>query len=320
MSIWLTSMGNVLRSAGLSVIEMPGWQTAANPNLGGFVEPPSYIMCHHTASNPNTDPNGDLNYIQFHFGHALASLYLSRTGTFYVIAAGRVATNGAGSSTPWNGGVPDDMMNHYAISIEAANTGIGEPWPDIQINSYVTGVAALCTAYNIPVEHVRAHFEWAPTRKIDPAGQSPYATGRAKWNMDAFRRDVSAIVMFTPNVPIEPPLSTEEHEMETLDPPYRTDTRNSNTPLVAGEVRRIAVMMGGKAVQINLTVVPLTNESGFLVAFNDIHSSPPTTSNVNWSNGRITANLALIPTNGGWIKVMATQKCHLITDTQGYTV
>lgn len=108
--------------------------------------------------------------------------------------------------------------------------------------------------------------------------------------------------------------------MQTLDPPYRTDTRDSNTPLAAGEIRRIAVMMGGKAVQVNLTVIPLTTDSGFLVAFNDTHASPPKASNVNWSGGEVTANLALVPTNGGWIKVMATRPCHLITDTQGYTV
>jgi hypothetical protein len=260
-------------------------------------------------------------------------LYLSRSGIFYVVAAGRVCTNGAGSSKPWNGGVPDDMMNHYAISIEAANNGIGEAWSPIQIHSYVHGVAALTRAYNIPIERVRAHFEWAPGRKIDPAGQSPYANGSAKWNMDQFRADVVAVniavsIPPTPDpipVPIPPPnpnpSQPEEHEMEALDPPFRTDTRDPGSiSLKAGEIRRIAVMMGGKAVQINLTVVPLTNEPGFLVAFNDIHDAPPKASNVNWSGGKVTANLAFVPTNGGWIKVMATQACDLITDTQGYTV
>jgi N-acetylmuramoyl-L-alanine amidase len=314
MSIWLTNLAEVLRNAGLPVQELINWKTAAFPSWGGFEEPPSHIMCHHTASNPSTDPSGDLNYITVtHPLKPICNLYLSRSGTFYVVAAGQVCTNGAGSSKPWNGGVPDDTMNLHAISIEAANNGIGERWSDAQIHSYVHGVAALCKAYNIPNSHVRAHFEWAPSRKIDPAGQSPYATGSFKWDMNKFRADVAAVNSVTP--------PSKEHEVEPLDPPYRTDTRDpGGVPLSAGEIRRLAVMMGGKTVMINFTVVPLNDRAGVLTAFNDIHATPPKTSNVNWDHGDITANTSLVPTNGGWIKVVASQPCHLVTDTQGYTV
>lgn len=308
MTIFLTSLAEVLRHAGLPVVEEEGWKTAAFPKWGGYTQAPTHVMVHHTASNPGTDPTGDLYYIRVSNPLApICNLYLSRSGIFYVVAAGQVCTNGAGSSKPWNGGVPDDAMNHYAISIEAANNGVGEPWPYDQTFNYVKGVAALCQAYDIPVDHVRAHFEWAPTRKIDPAGQSPYATGSAKWDMNHFRADVAKF------------LSEEGDEMKPLDPPYRTDTRDNNTPLKAGEIRRLAVMFGGTSVLVNLTVVPLNNEAGYLVAFNDVHDTPPKASNVNWGGGRITANTALVPTNDGWIKVMATQPCHLITDTQGYT-
>lgn len=314
MSIFLTDMVSILRGEGLPVVEQPNWWQAAYPKWGGYAQMPTHVMVHHTASNPSTDPKGDLYFITVSNPLApICNLYLSRSGIFYAVAAGQVCTNGAGSSAPWDGDVPDDQMNHYAISIEAANNGVGEPWPEQQIYSYVLGVAALCKGYDIPVNRVRAHFEWAPTRKIDPAGQSPYAIGSAKWNMDKFRADVAAV-----HPPSPPPPPPEESEMIPLDPPFRTDTRPASRPLAAGEVRSIAVMSGGSSALINLTVVPLNTQAGYLVAFNDAHQSPPLTSNVNWSEGRTVANLALVPTNNGVIKVMATAPCHLITDTQGY--
>lgn len=312
MSIWLTNLADVLRAAGLPVVEMPGWQAAAYPKYGGFIEPPSHVMVHHTASNPGTDPHGDLNYIiNSHPLRPICQLYLSRSGTFYVVAAGRCCTNGAGSSAPWNGGVPDGQMNHHAIAIEAANQGTGERWPDAQIHSYVHGVAALCKAYNIPNKHVRAHHEWAPGRKIDPAGQSPYAVGSAKWDMNKFRADVAAVAT-GPTTPQEP-------EMQYLDPPHRIDTRVSGVPLKANVPQRFAVMMGGSAVLLNITAIPLNPNNGYVVAYNDTHDTPPNNSNVNFSGGKVIANLALVPTNQGWIKVMASQDCHLILDTQGFT-
>ena len=88
--------------------------------------------------------------------------------------------------------ISKDMMNMYALSVEAANDGVGEPWPAAQTNSLIAGTAALCYAYGISVEHVRAHHEWSPGRKIDPAGNSPWAIGANKWNMGAFRADLKA--------------------------------------------------------------------------------------------------------------------------------
>lgn len=115
------------------------------------------------------------------------------------------------------------------------------------------------------------------------------------------------------------PPSPQEHDMTPLDPPYRTDTRVTNTPLAAGEVRQLAVMYGGTTVMINLTVVPIDGQGGYLTAFSGKDATPPNSSNVNWSgkDGPV-ANLAYLGTNGGWIKVRASVACHLITDTVGY--
>jgi len=136
----------------------------------------------------------------------VANLYLSRSGKVWIMAAGATNTNGQGHDPC--GLTPNDSMNTHAIGIEAANNGTGEPWPTVQQDIYVRLVNVLCGHYGIPVGRVHSHFEWAPDRKIDPAGQSRYASGGNKWNMNAFRGDVANAGGTTP---VPPPL--EESEM-----------------------------------------------------------------------------------------------------------
>jgi hypothetical protein len=185
-------------------------------------------MCHHTASNPGSNGAQDVDYIinRAPWGGVICNLYLDRSGTWWVIAAGRAATNGGGHDF-WGGGVPDDMMNHYAIGIEAANNGIGEAWPAVQTTSYVNGVAGLCKAYSITPSRVRAHSEWSKGRKIDPAGPSPWATGKNMWNMDSFRSSVAKALAgmgtVTPPVP-KPPATT--NAVQAPHPTLRKFTSN----------------------------------------------------------------------------------------------
>jgi hypothetical protein len=92
-------------------------------------------------------------------------------------------------------------MNSHAIGIEAANGGTGEPWPEVQQAAYRALCASLCDAYGIGVAQIHAHFEYAPSRKIDPAGSSAYAVGSASWNMATFRSDVAGTGPGTPHPP-----------------------------------------------------------------------------------------------------------------------
>lgn len=190
---WLSELANVARAAGLVVVEVPGWERRSRGNGASYAPGrPTHVMVHHTASPPGSDGARDVDYICHGAAAApLANLYLDRAGAVHVCAAGPTNTNGKGSSRPWAGGVPDDLMNAYAIGIEAANTGTGEVWPTPQTNALVTLCRALCITYGITFEHVRAHHEWAPSRKIDPAGPSPWATS-GSWNMDAFRATLAA--------------------------------------------------------------------------------------------------------------------------------
>lgn len=242
---WLTDMADVLRKAGLPVHEVDGWKTLSFPGWPGYQDgTPTHVMVHHSASNPSTDGAADVNYIinAKPWGGVICNLYLDRKGTFWIIAAGRTATNGGGEDT-WGGGVPKDMMNFYAISIEAANDGKGEPWPAVQTTNYVKGVAALCKAYKIPVAHVRAHAEWSPGRKIDPAGPSPWSASAHTWNMNAFRNSVAVAMgqQPAPNqhpspAPTPPPPVFNPANLSfglyPLDPHKPTIQLNSNGDLV----------------------------------------------------------------------------------------
>jgi hypothetical protein len=189
-SRYLTDLASVVRAAGITVQEEPGWATRARSSGGYNSELPNHVMAHHTASNPSSDGQADVNYCCYGSeNRPVANLYLSRSGKVWVMAAGATNTNGQGHDPC--GATNDDSMNSAAIGIEAANTGTGETWPTAQQDVYLRLVKALCDRYGIPNGRIHAHSEWAPDRKIDPAGQSRYASGGAKWNMAAFRSDVA---------------------------------------------------------------------------------------------------------------------------------
>jgi hypothetical protein len=188
---YLTDLAAVCRGTGLAVVEVDGWQSRARGSGGYNPGCPDHVMIHHTASPPSADGWDDVNYCTFGDEDApLCNLYLDRAGTVYVCAAGATNTNGSGQDPC--GVCPDDSMNSHAVGIEAGNDGTGERWPDTQLDAFLTVCSALCAHYAIPVSRVHGHAEWAPSRKVDPAGPARYATGAATWDLDAFRADLTA--------------------------------------------------------------------------------------------------------------------------------
>jgi N-acetylmuramoyl-L-alanine amidase len=182
---YLADLAAVVRSSGLVVVEVDGWQTRARSSGGYSTGQPSVAMCHHTASGPSSDGWPDVEYMTYQSDIApMANLYLQRDGTIWVMAAGATNTNGAGGPL---GSVPTDSMNTRAVGIEAGNDGTGEPWPDRQQDAYLALVVALSEGYGI-TEYFH-HREWAPDRKIDCAGPSRWASS-GSWDYDAFRADL----------------------------------------------------------------------------------------------------------------------------------
>lgn len=187
---YLTDLADVCRRTGWPVIEVDGWQNRARGSGGYESGRPSHIMVHHTASGPGSDGWDDVNYCTFGDDDApLCNLYLSRVPEIFICAAGATNTNGSGHDPC--GITADDSMNSSAIGIEAANDGVGEVWNDDQQAAYTALCGVLSDAYGIAAAQVHAHWEWAPGRKIDPAGPSDWA-GTGSWDMHAFRADVGA--------------------------------------------------------------------------------------------------------------------------------
>lgn len=96
----------------------------------------------------------------------LAHLVLGRSGTVYVVAAGRAWHAGASS---WDGMTG---LNDRFLGIEAESVGDGRDWTAAQRDCYPRLVAALLHYMRRPAARAASHAEVAtpPGRKIDPAG------------------------------------------------------------------------------------------------------------------------------------------------------
>lgn len=155
----LTDLADAARSAGLPVVELPGWRAAGH----GPMNWPATIVLHHTAGPPAGD-TPSLNVVtrgRPDLPGPLANLYLSRSGTVSVVAAGMAYHAGPVLLTSYG--------NAYSIGIEAEATGI-DPWPETQLDAYARLVAALVRHYKLPPARVLGHKEICspPGRKIDP--------------------------------------------------------------------------------------------------------------------------------------------------------
>lgn len=192
----LTNLADILRGAGLPVVEVAGWKTRGHGQMSGV----RGVLWHHTATSASAKGNYPSQNIvtngRSDLAGPLANLGLGRDGTWYIIAAGLAYHAGTGSYPP----VGTNNGNNYLIGVEAEHPGTaGNLWPAAQIDSYRRGTAALLRAYGLGSNRAIGHKEWAPNRKIDPYGL----------NMDDERKFVDFY--------IKNPTGNEELDMATLN-------------------------------------------------------------------------------------------------------
>lgn len=206
-SIWLRDLPAILSSVP-DISFYSGWEYRSRSS-GGF-DNLFGIVCHHTATSTSF---GFESYCKqawtTHPSKPVANINLGRAGEIKVGCAG--ASNHAGVGGPRTmskGTVPRDSGNRYLIGIEALNTGVGEPWPDVQQERYLALVTALCDGYgfNVSTDEV-SHHEWTPGRKIDPAGPSRFGSinKSGTWDMNVFRGALGGVIVTPPPVVTPPP-------------------------------------------------------------------------------------------------------------------
>jgi hypothetical protein len=216
--IYYTDMLDLLRAAGCKVAEnsiTAGWQSRARSS-GGFPAAPLCVFWHHTASQ--TTPENDLAYmIQNCPDRPVGNMLIDRTGTCWPVAAG--ASNCAGKGGPMTfsrGTIPLDQGNTKGWQIEVANSGLGEAWPQVQIDAYFKASNAMNKRFGNKPTDITSHALGAgdgyTSRKIDPATaaavQGPWkprsTNSSGTWNLADMRSEASRRAGSTP-VPPEPP-------------------------------------------------------------------------------------------------------------------
>lgn len=170
----LLQLAAVLRAAGLTVHEVPGWRTRGDDSYG----PVRGVIIHETRGSANSSDAGEIDVLvngRVGLSGPIAQLYLSRTGHWHVVASGACHHVRTGWGGPFSG-----LGNDALLGIEAAHSDT-EDWAakPVQYWSYVRGVAAILrhTGWPPPV----GHKEHQPGDKPDP-----------EFSMTMFRADVAA--------------------------------------------------------------------------------------------------------------------------------
>ena len=160
-ALWLA---DVLRAAGLKVVEQPGWKDRGRGDFTAI----RGVVCHHTAGskNGNAPSLGVVTNGRPGLSGPLSQLVLGRDGTFFVVASGKSNHAGPGK---WQGVIAG---NSQMIGIEAENTGLpnDQPWPAVQMDAYIRGVAAILKQIKADAVMACGHKEYAQPkgRKSDP--------------------------------------------------------------------------------------------------------------------------------------------------------
>jgi hypothetical protein len=176
-SYYCVELADVLRAAGLTIgvnSINAGWETRARSS-GGFVSKDSIlaVFWHHSASQ--TSIENDLSWQVDGCDDApVGNMTIARDGVVWPVAAG--ASNCAGKGGPValsRGTIPADSGNTRGWNIEVANSGVGDPWPVVQIDAYFLASNTLNAYFgNLPtdvVSHALGDGDGWTSRKIDPA-------------------------------------------------------------------------------------------------------------------------------------------------------
>jgi N-acetylmuramoyl-L-alanine amidase len=130
-----------------------------SPNHGGEITP-EILVIHYTGDN---SLQGALSWLTTEKSQVSAHLVIAKTGQVWQLLPFNVKSWHAGVSN-YEGRSVGGSVNTFSIGIE--HVGLGDEWPDAQIEASIGIIKALFEAYNLT--DCVGHMDVAPARKADP--------------------------------------------------------------------------------------------------------------------------------------------------------
>ena len=143
---------------------LQGVNWKASPNYRGTIRP-QLIVIHYTGTN---SLQSALSWLCNKSSGVSAHLVIAKTGQIWQLVPFNMRAWHAGKSE-YDGRAD---VNSFSIGIE--NVGLGDEWPEAQIQANIDVIKALCEAYDI--QDIVGHDEVAvpPGRKVDPGPLYPW--------------------------------------------------------------------------------------------------------------------------------------------------
>lgn len=183
---------------------------------------PKFMVCHHTASPAGSGDVPSLSIVRFGRGGPnpvpgpLSQLVLGRAGTTIVVTDGRAnhpgmcdieminrAVQGLAPNRPPGDDDSGANASSKAYGIEAENNGVGEPWPNVQLERYIQICEAFCSEFGWGPGHFWGHKE-ITRRKIDPSFDMRWFRGEInassspqqpkEWDEMASKKEIEDVV------------------------------------------------------------------------------------------------------------------------------
>ena len=174
----------VLREAGLTVVEEPGWLTNNRNHKGAWGEVEG-VLHHHTVTPGNTAAQTRDSIDLCYRGHStlpgpLCHGVITKAGVIHLVGNGRANHAGLGDEDVFRAMLasralprPDNNTrdgNRLLYGFESINLGDGkDPWPREQIRAMDLVSAAICAEHRWPVTRSIFHLNWQ-AGKVDPRG------------------------------------------------------------------------------------------------------------------------------------------------------
>ncbi len=180
-----TWLADVLRDAGLTVVEVRGWQSHGSSvwaPYGGIV----HATADGAARNAVQEVADDAAAIRVirdgrpGLPGPIANIYHARDGRAHIIASGRCNT-----ALPGTAGTLRGIGNTGLLGIEHESDNRGEKWTEVQYDSAIRMWAAICKKMGWTAARLSGHKEHDPGRKSDPMGI----------DMKRFRADVAKLIV-----------------------------------------------------------------------------------------------------------------------------